>query len=578
MRFQKKRFTVFPKLLLGFLIAILPVYMLGIYLNKQVASGLRDQILQSMQTNVKFYLSSLTNEMVNIENFKRSLLVDEDLMALSTVAPALTENERREAILRLEGKLALLQESSSYIANATLHIPLIDKRIKPGSYLDGVSLKELKAIRFKMQQQLSPLLWHGDKLLMGSYYPESAFSERDPVFLIEIEINQRMIMEDLGSMSDHGGAYLYFTREGRFITNHAVSGVSDEIERLLSRQAGGEVESVIFENEGKRYLVSLQQSSGYDFSLGVYTPEDVIMRDFDKYNALFWILFALSIVVMGLFSYWIFKAIRNPVRNLLKAFRRVEQGQLAVRISQSSNDEFSDLSDQFNKMVTKLQSLIQEVYEQQIRSQQSELRQLQSQINPHFLYNSFFILHQLIEFEDLDNARKFVHYLGNYFQFITRDAKSELPLGQEMKHAEAYLNIQTMRFGSRIKVLVEPIPAQWEVMPVPRLIVQPIIENAYQHGLESRISEGHLRITNDLRDGSLHIHFEDNGNLLTDDELMRLKFRLQDTSGLETTGIVNVHRRLQIKFGPSAGLNVFRSELGGLGVTMKIPDKTKEEQ
>ncbi|OME87875.1 hypothetical protein BK120_00650 [Paenibacillus sp. FSL A5-0031] len=577
MWFQKRRFTIFPKLLLGFLIAILPVYMLGIYLNKQVASSLRDQILQSMQTNVKFYLSSLTNEIVNIENFKRSLLVDEDLMALSTVAPALTENELREAILRLERKVALLQDSSSYIASATLYIPMIDKQIKSGSYIEGVSIKELETIRFKMQQQLSPLVWHGDKLLMGSYYPESVIKNRAPVFLIEIEINQRMIMDDLSSMSDQGGAYLYFKQEGRVITNHGLPNTSDEIERLLSRQSGGEVESVIFENQGKKYLVSLRQSSGYDFSLGIYTPEDVIMRDFDKYNALFWILFALSIIVMALFSYWIFKAIRNPVRNLLKAFRKVEQGQLAVRVSQRSNDEFSDLSEQFNKMVSKLQSLIQEVYEQQIRSQQSELRQLQSQINPHFLYNSFFILHQLIEFEDLDNARKFVHYLGNYFQFITRDAKSELSLGQEMKHAEAYLNIQMMRFGSRINVSLEPIPSRWEELLVPRLIVQPIIENAYQHGLESRISDGHLRITNELRDNFLCIYFEDNGTALTEDELMRLKFKLQDASELETTGVVNVHRRLQIKFGLSAGLYVFRSELGGLGVAMKIPIKIEEE-
>ncbi|MCU6713034.1 histidine kinase [Paenibacillus sp. J5C_2022] len=578
MKLNRNRFTIYPKLLIGFLIAILPVYLLGILLNQGVANSLREQILQSMQSNVKFYLSSLADELNKIEKFKESLVIDEDLMTLATVAPALSENELREAILRMERKLTLLQDSSSYIADVTIHIPLIDKGIKSGNYKEGVSLEDMNAMRAVMQKQESPLFWWDEKLMLASYYPDSALTERSPVFLIEVEIDRKMILHDLRNAVEQGGAVLYFNGFKKTISNHALNQAENDIMTMLEEEGTSTANSVVFTISDNRYLVSMQKSLYYDMTLAIYTPESYIMSDFEKFDRWFWLLFILSMIVIVMFSYWIFKAIRTPLRKMLKAFRKVEQGQLSVRITQSSNDEFRDLSDQFNKMVGQLQALIQEVYEQQIRRQQSELKQLQSQINPHFLYNSFFILHQLIEFEDIANARKFVHYLGNYFQYITRDAKSELPLGQEIKHAEAYVNIQTMRFGPRIDVQFQAIPQQYEALYVPRLIVQPIIENAYQHGLESKVSSGKLHMTNETKDGMLYIRVEDNGSALTTDELYKLREQLyKDVNEMETTGMINVHRRLQIKFGPSAGVDVYRNQWNGLGVAMRIPVTTEEE-
>jgi len=577
MHVQRKRFTIYPKLLIGFLIAILPVYMLGIILNHQVANSLRDHILQSMQTNVNFYLTSLTNEIRKIDKLKQSLVVDEDVMTLGTVAPALSENELRESILRLERKLTLFKDSSAYIKDVTFHIPSIDKRIKPANYAEGVPMEELLHMRSQMRHQLSPLLWWNDKILLNYYFPDNPLSDRPPVFMVEIELDKDMILKDLTNVVDQGGALLYFHDSKSSLLNNRIPSLTQDLQLLVSKAWEDSSRNEILEHNGQRYLVSLQKAPEYEMTLAIYTPESFIMSDFDKYSALFWVLFILSVIVIVLFSYWIFKTIRNPLRRMVKAFQQVEQGDLTIRTSQESNDEFRDLSDQFNNMVAQLQSLIQEVYEQQIRSQQSELKQLQSQINPHFLYNSFFILHQLIEFEDIDKAKKFVSYLGHYFQFITRDAKSELPLSQEVRHAEAYINIQTMRFGDRIQVEFDPIEVPCEYLFVPRLILQPMIENAYAHGLESKPSGALLRITNRVEDGMLHIQFEDNGSMLTDDELAQLKDKLATDRnfGIETTGIINVHRRLQIKFGSDAGLTVYRNAMGGLGVIMTIP-LTKE--
>lgn len=572
MKVKKKWFTIYPKLLIGFLIAILPVYMLGIFLNQQVASSLREQIGQSMEGNVEFYLTSLTNEIQKLDKVMQSLVVDKDLMTLGMIAPVLSQNELRESILQLESKLALIQNSSSYIADVTAYIPSINKRIKPDDFEDGVTVSEMQQIRDKMRYQLSPLQWRDNKLLINSFYPNDSFSDRDPAYMIEIEMDQEKILEDLNNVVDQGQALLYFYGSDNYIMNHEMLELGDELTSFFKRQQGNSNINKIIEYQGERYLVSMKKSPEYEITLAIFTPEKFILRDFAKFNAIFWILFVLSVIVIILFPYWIFKAIRNPLRKIVGAFGKVEQGDLSVRITQESRDEFKDLSDQFNKMVEQIQSLIHEVYEHQIRTQQSELKQLQSQINPHFLYNSFFILQQLIEFEDVEKAKEFVNYLGHYFQFITRNANSELPLYEEVRHAEAYVNIQSMRFGDRIKVKFDPIPDTVQSMNVPRLILQPIIENAYMYGLESRTSDGILNISNSVEGDVLQIRFEDNGRLLTDEGLLQIHNKLGMTaaSGIETKGMVNVHRRLQLKFGPRSGLEVYRNEMGGLGVIMRI--------
>src|SRR5690606_13977204 len=99
--------------------------------------------------------------------------------------------------------------------------------------------------------------------------------------------------------------------------------------------------------------------------------------------------------------------------------------------------------------------LIHQVYEQQLRAQSSELKQLQSQINPHFLYNTYFILYRLAKLNDNESIARFSHYLGDYFQYITRNASEDIPLEMEFKHAMTYAEIENIRFNNRIQVHFE---------------------------------------------------------------------------------------------------------------------------
>ena len=235
-------------------------------------------------------------------------------------------------------------------------------------------------------------------------------------------------------------------------------------------------------------------------------------------------------------------------------------------------DEFKYIYERFNSMLINLRLLIDQVYIQKILVQKAELRQLQTQINPHFLYNSFFILHRWIKYGYTDGAIQFSYQLGNYFQFLTRNSADEVPLSLEIEHARTYIDIQAIRFSNKLDVHFEELQAEYYSIMVPRLILQPIIENAFNHGLENIVDRMILSIKFTQSGNMLNIIVEDNGNVLEDSVIERMKQALDDESGSnEITGMVNIHRRIRSKFGKECGVSLARSELGGLKVIISIP-------
>jgi two-component system sensor histidine kinase YesM len=266
-----------------------------------------------------------------------------------------------------------------------------------------------------------------------------------------------------------------------------------------------------FDYNGKPYILTLEHSAAFNITLLMYMPEESALGPLKTYSIWFWILSILSLVIVVFFSFWIYRVIHRPLKQLVVTFRKVEKGNLKVRLKPTSNDEFEYLYLQFNSMLSQLGILIKEVYEEKIRSQKSELKQLQAQINPHFLYNTFFILNRMVKVEDYPKLRPFTKHLGNYFKFITRNGSDEVQLREEFEFAKSYLEIQKIRFEDRIQVEIEPLPEAFADTLVPRLTLQPIIENSFKYGVESVVSGGLLHISFDRRDDRLVIEIEVNG-------------------------------------------------------------------
>ena len=188
----------------------------------------------------------------------------------------------------------------------------------------------------------------------------------------------------------------------------------------------------------------------------------------------------------------------------------------------------------FDKMETRLQTLIEQEYLLKLRQKDTEIKMLQYQINPHFLYNTYFMLEGLIVEDEYDSAALLANLMGKYMRYITHTDRQDSSLEEEIEHAQAYLQIQGMRFSRRVKIIAKPIPVPCRSMRVPRLVVQPLLENAFEHGIKGMLQGAVVRLAFEVSPDALDIIVEDNGASMEDAILEKLRQTIQnDAPGIE---------------------------------------------
>lgn len=270
-----------------------------------------------------------------------------------------------------------------------------------------------------------------------------------------------------------------------------------------------------------------------------------------------------------------YRQIYMPLHRLLiDAFDRAEKSDLKYRISIQEDSPFFSVYDSYNHMMEKMEAYVENNLKQQILVSRANFKQLQSQINPHFMYNSYYVLYRLIKKGAQENAMKLAEHLGQFYHYVTRNADDEKRLGEEVEHARTYAAIQKFRFRDTLDVQIDTPDQEIARAYVPRLILQPVLENAFKYAYESGTGDK-MRLCVHYRPHGqrcFDIIVENSGSV-SDQTLEDIRARLQSTdSDIETTALVNIHRRLKIYFGEGSGLEVERSPLGGLLVCMHIED------
>ncbi len=568
------RVSIFPKLFLSFVFIIASLYFLNVTMNQASMGTIRTGIEDSLTSRVHFYNSTLVTDLKRVIQLKTEYLYDKDLMELSFIPEQMSDYQFAEAVLRIRTRLSLLETSSLYIENVNVHIPLIDRTISSKGYVDSPPAEELNALQDSNYSH--PIVAWNNRLLIGALSPENMIEDTDLLMAIKIQLSRDKIRQSLKEINNAGdGKAVLLDNQGAWAVFSENLSVEEEQGLLaqLRMEIGDEPQGTLYRKiNGDNYIFIYERSAVLDATTVVYFPENEILAPLKTHRLWFWWFSLLSIGVVLAFSVWTYRLIHRPIHKLVRAFRKVEEGDLSVALSSRQGDEFRYLYTQFNVMVSKLNVLVKEVYEQKIRSQRAELKQLQSQVNPHFLYNSYFVLYRLAKIPDVDNVLRMARHLGEYFRFITRSRSDEVTLEEELKHTLAYIQIQMYRFDQRVETYCEELPEACKSISVPRLILQPIVENAYEHGLRETVSGGLVRMAFQQLDQDLIIIFEDNGSEMTDEKIAELHDLLHANAddAIETTGILNVHRRLQLKYGSSYGLSVSRAQIGGLRIEMRI--------
>lgn len=565
------RLSIVAKLILTFLLLLAPLYALNFFINDTWSAQNKQETQKLLTNSVHSYGNLLETELLRIVDGAGQSAVDIAVLYAALPQEA-SLSSQPEYLLEVRRHLNNLQDISRFVKEIKIYFLKTSEIIGTNSSsiqpIDPADAEQLSLARSS-----NTFVYDGHFFLSVPYVYETETSSG--LFVITVEVNETAVQLLMDNMNRYQSSNVIFHQgnEGWFITSKSQPPIPFDIDTLNSRRNVQCELDHLTVNDRNIVLVS-EYFPKFQITLALYADTSEVFKSASTYRTFFILMLLLTILIILLFSLSLYHLVHRPLNKLVTSFKKVEQGDFSFQIDYPKQDEFGYLYESFNKMQLQLDTLVHEVYEQKIRNQHSELKRLQSQINPHFLYNSFFVLYRLIKSENTELSLRFSSYLGNYFQYITRDSSDEILLKDEIAHARTYTDIQTLCHGGRIQVTFGELEESLSQITVPRLILQPIIENCYKHAFENTLEKGQLSVSfhHDAQIGMIEICVEDNGQCLTDSALEALQKSLSSRSFNpdEITGIYNVHRRILLKYGSGCGLSISRSPMGGMKVQIRI--------
>ncbi|MFC5452062.1 sensor histidine kinase [Paenibacillus aestuarii] len=334
---------------------------------------------------------------------------------------------------------------------------------------------------------------------------------------------------------------------------------------------------------GQRFIQVKQLSEKTGWTLIILYPVSDVTDGISVLRVALIVAGAIGLVLFIILSFLISMMITRPILRLMRAMRNTRQGVLTPNLSKSYTTELNDLNSTYNQMVDDINRLIKLVYEKEIIQSRTELQALQAQINPHFLYNTLEALYWSLQDKDEEELADLVVSMSDLFRYVIGITKKDewVTMGEELDHIKRYLGIMSFRFGSRLVWEIDADDASLQVQ-VPKLLIQPLVENAILHGLEGKSEQGFVTIRvapSPAEAADLRITVTDDGPGIAERALTQIRHNL-DHGGASSgrgkgMGLSNVQRRIKLYYpemsGEGRGLCIESSPGQGTSISFDIP-------
>lgn len=552
------------KMTLLFLSAAIPLYAVGLSLYAASNRQIEKEILETRRTQMVYYMDSMENELTRLTMLEAMILKGKEIGTIANRYYYFTDYERSRRVNALRDQLTNLSMSGAYTQSVTLYLQPLGMKLNSLSGLDDLTEADIDSMTFFAQNTGSVRMKDGILYAVVTEKGSAAL----PYYTLATQLSASQITSEIRQLSGSVPSYSLILYEDQTIV-----AATDKTARTLWESAVFPLESAqpyeILRINGEDFAVIRVSSSFSRLSLITCVKKSDLLPETSTYAPYLLALTAAALVLLFILIQGTRKLVYQPLIKLNSAFAQIRSGNLAAEIYHPADDEFRTLYENFNTMAKKLDQYVNQSLRQELMLRRSELMQLQAQINPHFLYNSYFMLHRMIKRRDWENAERFSGYMGEYFRYITRNAEQKVPIETEAGHARIYAEIQQMRFGDRIHVEFGDIPESLRSMKIPRLILQPLIENAFVHGMKDTDSGGLIRVCFEATENGLRIIVEDNGCSLSDEHLAALKLSMDTVEG-ETTALRNICHRIRLTASDEDAFELKRSSLGGLRIEVCV--------
>lgn len=338
---------------------------------------------------------------------------------------------------------------------------------------------------------------------------------------------------------------------------------------LVGTRLSGEVYIEGMPQTNADMIVFHKKIGNPDFTIVSVSSAGEMYGQLVSLNVVMFLVLGLCLLLSVIVALILSENVSYPIRKLAKSMSVVRDGNFDVSLNYKRNDEFSFLVSAFNKMVSQIKELINKLYVSELNKKEAELETLQAQINPHFLYNTLDSVNWLALKHDVPDISVMVTSLSDFFRYSLSKGHNIIPLGDEKKQVESYLEIQRLRFRDKLDYTID-FPQEILGFYTVKLIMQPIIENAILHGIEKKRGKGMIGITASMAgDGAIEIRISDNG---AGADIGELNGMLSEKTGSSKSyGIKNVNERIKHTFGENYGLTFERNEPEGVTAIIRIP-------
>ncbi|WP_312099343.1 sensor histidine kinase [Niallia sp.] len=582
-------FSIRDKLIALFLlISILPAIGLGLLVGVTVEKILGEQATKNTLQLIDQVNTTLESSITNVQNVSYLISMDSQINSFFSHDQNNYKEEEQGYSIRKKMQgftslypeiagILLINSEGQYISNELYAQNNVDLR-KEKWYEEAVRNKGIFKIIGKPQKRniVSQINYKEDEIVtVVRAIVNRDTQEISGVILIDLKL--RVIGEAMNNVHiglsgfltviDENGKDIYSTsnREPLVIP-----------EAILLGNDWGSYKKVV---EGEKIEFIYQRTPFTNWTtVGIFHSDESVaeVREIQLY--LFFFVFFLCFAGITV-SYYFSNSISNPIIELMKMMRKIEDGNMEIRYVGKRQDEIGRLGKTFNHMIAKINNLITLTEVQEKQKREAELRSLQAHIKPHFLYNTLDTINWMARKHGAKDVAEIVASLSAFFRIGLSKGNDFIQLKDEIKHIQSYLAIQKVRYQDKLnyEITFNPTLIEGRIL---KLVLQPIVENAIYHGIKERKGPGKIIIIAEQESGCLLLRIKDDGVGIREEELNHLKEKLNTLVILNKDkkeninfgyGMMNVQARIKLTYGEAYGLSIDSQMNKGTEVTIKLP-------
>lgn len=567
-----KALKIRNKLLLILLTLLFSVSFLS-FVSIQISYSIYDsQLVSQSSVILNLFSTNIEIELKKIENMTFSILSDPKVqLYLNTIKTQGSSYEKYKATDDFIQRLMSESQNENYISS----ISFLD--LDKNEYIVGKSTILLndnrkKEVIDRAKAKNGGIVWiepfRDDNCIIAAREIRGTGNMESLATLVIRLEPDKLINRHLGAESNYESNMLILSGDKLVFSNDNSIGL-DDVEIIKSNIQSYQVQTI----NNNKFLINYGMSGYTDWTYINILPYDNIFQGIAAMRLIMVVAFALILLVVSFMGIKFADGITKPIIALSKKMKKAEQGDFQIsnleNATNGNTDEIGQLDYDFSIMVDKINTLINENYVKQLLIKETELKALQSQINPHFLYNTLASINGLARMNGQKQISAMVKALGNLLRSAVKNNETVITLEEELNLLNDYVTIQKIRYSERLVFNVE-VDEQLEDCLIPKLTLQPIVENSINYGLENLTEDCRIHVKTLMHPEYFTISISDNGPGMSEETMEKFKSNLLVPKGTGI-GLKNIDERIKLIFGEGYGLFIESNLNKGTRVSINLP-------